>query len=50
LAWLARPMITKMSTQATSSTTATRAERMGVSYGLRLTPTPAAESQQTWLM
>jgi hypothetical protein len=50
LAWLARPMITKMSTQATSSTTATRAERMGVSYGLRLTPTPAAESQQMWLM
>ena len=31
LAWLARPMITKMSTQAMSSTTATRAERMPVS-------------------
>jgi hypothetical protein len=28
LVWLARPMITKMSTQAMSSTTATRAERM----------------------
>jgi hypothetical protein len=37
-------MITKMSTQATSSTTATRAERMGVSYGLRRMPTPASRS------
>ena len=37
LVWLARPMITKISTQAMSSTTATRAERMPVILRARFT-------------